>query len=355
MSMSTEMMRRDPRVGALQAWLQSPAMIQQIRQALRTKVDPLTICRIAMTTAMRTPKLLDCTAQSFAGAIITACQMGLEPDNVTGLAYLVPYGNTVTLIPGYQGLIKLAYQSGKISLFEAHNVYSCEDYDVDYGASPPVRHKPSPPSTRGEYVASYAKVTMKDGAVYYEWMWAEEVAAIRDRSPAKGSGPWVTDTGQMRRKTVAKRACKYIPSSPTLQRAVALDDQADAKLDQSFIDLDIADAPGADDDGKSRTTKLGEAVKGEIDKATPKKAAPKKRPADKTPAKPVSEPEGEKGPDVPKTEEEVTTLRKQLKASILGMGEAERGPWLKMAGLSSLTDLDGMDGASLRSISEALP
>jgi recombination protein RecT len=60
----------------------------------------------------------------------------------------------------------------------------------------------------------------------------DQILAIRDRSSSKTKegkivGPWATDQDEMWRKTVVRRASKYMPLSTEAQRAVMADNQAE--------------------------------------------------------------------------------------------------------------------------------
>lgn len=80
---------------------------------------------------------------------------------------------------------------------------------------------------------AYAVAEFKDGGVHVEVMTRQQIEAIRDRSQnvqnAKRYGkqtPWDTDTDEMWRKTALRRICKFLPKSPELAMAIALDDAA---------------------------------------------------------------------------------------------------------------------------------
>lgn len=51
----------------------------------------------------------------------------------------------------------------------------------------------------------------------------DEIEAIRKRSKASSSGPWKTDWDEMAKKTVFRRASKWIQLSPHLDRALEHD------------------------------------------------------------------------------------------------------------------------------------
>lgn len=198
------------------------------------KVDRM--LRVALNSLTRTPKLLDCNVNSLLGAIMQSSQLGLEPDGLLGHAYLVPYKGNVTLIPGYKGLLRLARNSGQISTIQAHEVYKADTFTFHYGLEPVLEHIPSPDAefAADQIVAFYAIARFKDGGYQFDVMWRKQVDAIRGRSMASNSGPWVTDYAEMGKKTVLRRLCKMLPLSAELERAVTLDEQADSGIKQDF-------------------------------------------------------------------------------------------------------------------------
>lgn len=232
-------------------------MKPQIARALPKHMDPDRMARLALTALKQTPALARCTPESFLGALMTASQLGLEPGPL-GEAYLVPYGNTVTFIPGYRGLVKLAWQSGHLRNIDAHVVHEGDDFDYEYGLAPFLRHKP----TRGEAGPAtevYAVATLLNGGSAFVVMSLPQVEAIRKRSRASGNGPWVTDWEAMAKKTAIKQLIRFLPLSVEMQRvnqAAALDEtvrstpaQITAPIEEAeptWIDADDTDeAPDA--------------------------------------------------------------------------------------------------------------
>lgn len=94
---------------------------KQLEMAIPKHMTVDRLLRVAMTSIQRTPKLLDCTPQSLLACVMTCAQLGLEPDQFLGQAYLVPFKDTeknitvCTLIPGYRGYIALARRSGEVA------------------------------------------------------------------------------------------------------------------------------------------------------------------------------------------------------------------------------------------------
>ncbi len=200
-------------------------MKPQLARALPKHMDPDRLARIALTTLRQTPALTRCNPQSFLGALMTSAQLGLEPGPL-GEAYLVPYGDNVTFIPGYRGLIKLAWQSGQLKSIAAHTVHERDEFEYEYGLEPVLRHKPSL-TDRGDVIAVYAAAVFKDGGSAFVVMSRQDVEAIRSRSRASNNGPWKTDWDAMARKTAIRQLIRWLPLSSELHNlatAAALDE-----------------------------------------------------------------------------------------------------------------------------------
>lgn len=196
----------------------------EIGRALPKHMDPDRLARIAITVIKQTPALANCEPISLVGALMTASQLGLEPGPL-GEAYLVPFGRQVTFIPGYRGLIKLAWQSGQLETIAAHVVYEHDEFDYQFGLDATLVHRPAR-GERGKPTDVYAVVKFKGGGHAFEVMSVTDVEKIRARSKASKSGPWVTDWDAMAKKTVVKQLMKFVPLSPELHAvatAAALD------------------------------------------------------------------------------------------------------------------------------------
>ncbi len=254
----------EEKVNTFRELLERPAVQQQIAHSRRVAIDPATTTRMIMTTIQLDPKLLDCTPQSVLAAGITATQLGLVPDNTSGLAYLVPFKGKCVLIPGYRGFVQLMWRSGKINGLVVVNVYENEESLYDPSADKQVIHRPLAPSKRGAHVATWACVKLIEGGAVYEWMWAEEIEAIRKSAPGGNSKAWRESPSEMWRKTVIRRLFKWVPSSPEIQRAITLGDQADAGIPQN---LDIVDVPAAASEPTGPPASLADHVEQEPAKA----------------------------------------------------------------------------------------
>ena len=244
--------------------------MKALTAALPAHMKPERLARIVLTTVQKNPKLLDCTRESFIGCVLSCAALGLEPDGLLGQAYLVPFrdhGKVIcTLIPGYKGLLKLAYQSGEIATIDAHEVRIGDNFDFDYGTKPFLKHEPAqaPIVTDDKGIKSinrnwrpgaithfYAVAIMRDGTTQFRVMATWEVDEIRDGSQGyqyavknNADNPWITDYAEMGKKTVIRAICKLLPASvekQQLQRAVSIDERADRGLPQE-LDL-VTDIP----------------------------------------------------------------------------------------------------------------
>lgn len=233
----------------------------QLAMALPRHITAAKMMRVVMTTVQRTPALLDCTDATILGAVLQCSQMGLSPDPLMGESYLVPFVNRkkgiteCTLIVGYRGMIKLARQTGQISTIYAEAVYDGDEFVYEMGLEPILKHVPSEAEEREKQRLThvYAVARFKDGGAQFVVLPVSKVNAIRERSRAAGSGPWVTDYEAMAKKTAVKQLAKWLPQSSELATAVGLDDRADASVSQDLGDFIETTAEPVNDNDPPKT------------------------------------------------------------------------------------------------------
>src|SRR5574343_362864 len=86
-------------------------MKPQIEAALPKHMNADRVARIAMTVYRSNPAFQKCDPMSFIASLMTATQLGLEV-GILGQAYLIPYKDQVTFVPGWQGLVDLVSRAG---------------------------------------------------------------------------------------------------------------------------------------------------------------------------------------------------------------------------------------------------
>ena len=238
-------------------------MKPEIERALPKGLDADRIARLALTVVRQTPDLARSTQESFAGALLTAAALGLEP-GVNGEAYLVPYeikrgplaGKVeCQLIIGYQGMAKLFWQHPMAAYLDAQAVYDRDEFDYEYGLDPHLRHKPAL-GDRGQVVAYYAVAKLTTGASSFVVLSPDQVKALRSgRVGPKGD---IKDPERwMERKTVLRQLVKLLPRSTQMNHALVADERTGTELSASRVPEAITTGAPAHD------PETGEVIEGE--------------------------------------------------------------------------------------------
>lgn len=251
----------------MQAYIK--AMEPAIKKALPSVITPERFTRMVLSALSSTPKLAECSPQSFLAAMMTAAQLGVEPNTALGQAYLLPYRNhgqmECQFQLGYKGLIDLAYRSGEVSVIQAHTVYENDVFEYELGMDPKLRHVPAK-ADRGEAVAYYAMFKTKDGGYGFEVMSVDDVqrhAQRYSKSYGSGTSPWRSNFDEMAKKTVLKRALKYAPLKSDFVRGVAQDETIKAELSDEMYavpDETVFEAEGEEVDSTAVDTETGEVI-----------------------------------------------------------------------------------------------
>lgn len=189
--------------------------------------------QITVSAINKDPKLAECDVPTLLSCVMKCSALGLEPSAVDGLgrAYILPFYNSkarkmeATFILGYKGMIDLARRSGEIASIASRAVYEGDEFDYEFGLNERCRHIPHAiDRTPDKLTHVYMVAKFKDGGYYMDVMTKAEVDAIRKRSKAGSSGPWVTDYEAMAKKTVVRRAFPYLPVSIEAQGAASADE-----------------------------------------------------------------------------------------------------------------------------------
>lgn len=210
---------------------------REVRAALKAREDQLLallggsiplerFLTVALHAVNSNRDLLRCTPLSIVEAIREAAALRLEPTGLLGDAYIVRYGDTARLMPGYRGLLKLARRSGEVVQIDAHVVYAGDEFAIEQGSEPRIRHIPTL-GDRGGYLGAYAFARMTSGELITEWMNYADIEQIRRSSRAGGDGPWVAWWAEMARKSVLRRLMKRLPLATEADEALRLEAEAE--------------------------------------------------------------------------------------------------------------------------------
>ena len=216
---------------------------KQFATALPKHVNSERFVRIAITTIRQNPKLAKCSQESLLGALMVSAQLGLEP-GVLGQCYLIPFENkkagTVEcqFQIGYKGLIELLRRSGQLSDIYSYTVYENDDFNIEYGLSRTLTHKPNF-DERGEIKGFYAVAILKDGAKAFEYMTKDEVTHHEEKY-RKGSyknDVWNKNFEEMAQKTVVKKLLKWLPVSVEFLEMAAKDEKSFKVVDDKSTEV----------------------------------------------------------------------------------------------------------------------
>ena len=216
---------------------------KQFNNALPQHINTDRFVRIAITTIRLNPKLAKCNPESLIGALMVSAQLGLEPGTL-GQCYLIPFENkkagTVEcqFQIGYKGLIELLRRSGQLSDIYSYTVYENDDFNIEYGLSRTLVHKPNF-TDRGEIKGFYAVAILKDGAKAFEYMTKDEVVKHEEKY-RKGSyknDVWNKNFEEMAQKTVVKKLLKWLPVSVEFLEMAAKDEKSFKVIDDKSTEV----------------------------------------------------------------------------------------------------------------------
>ena len=241
--MTNKIVKQDTGSKTIKAYVKS--MESGIKAALPSVMTPERFTRMVLTALSSTPELNDCTPQSFLGAMMSAAQLGLEPNTPLGQAYLIPYWNTkkgtreAQFQIGYKGLIDLAYRSGEVELVQAQCVYANDSFECRFGLEPKLEHIPAD-GERGELVKVYALFKTKSGGFGFEVMSVEDIkehARKYSQSYSKSYSPWKTNFEEMAKKTVLKKCLKYAPLKSDFARGITADETIKTEISDDMYSI----------------------------------------------------------------------------------------------------------------------
>lgn len=234
----TAEMAAAPEKKSMQALIKT--MEPEIKKALPAAITPERFTRMVLSAISTNPALADCTPKSFLGAMMSAAQLGLEPNTPLGQAYILPYRNHGTLEAqfqlGYKGMMDLAYRSGDVDVIQAHVVYKNDQFDYELGLEPKLKHVPAQ-KDRGEPIFVYAVFRTKSGGYGFEVMSMEDVrnhAQKYSKSYGSSFSPWKTNFEEMAKKTVLKACLKYAPMKSDFVKGIVQDSTIKTEISEDM-------------------------------------------------------------------------------------------------------------------------
>lgn len=229
-------------------------MEPQFKAALPPHIKPERFIRTVMTAIQTNATLVTADKASLLAACMRSAQEGLMPDGREAaiVTYQLKSGIVqAQLIPMVSGIMKKVRNSGDISTWSVNVVKENDYFIYELGDDERIIHRPTL-KDRGETVAVYSIVTMKNGEKSREIMSVEEVSSIKSRSRSKNNGPWVTDFDEMAKKTVIRRHSKRLPMSTDLDDFIRQDD--------NIFDVDSSEKDVPKVESKKSSPRLSSAI-----------------------------------------------------------------------------------------------
>jgi recombination protein RecT len=214
------------------------SMRPQVERVLADAKAADRLARIATTAARANPRLTECTPLSWAGALLTAATLGLEPNTPTQECYIVPYKNRKTgdmeaqLQVGYQGYTKLFWQHPLAEDIYAEAVYPEDEFAYVKGTAPFITHVPHPEERAADSKPThyYAVAWLVGrGRPSFVVLTADEVRVLRQGKEGP-SGDIDDPMRWMERKTAIRQLVKLLPKSSKLAHAAQADEQSGVDL-----------------------------------------------------------------------------------------------------------------------------
>lgn len=168
---------------------------EKIRAVAGAAMSPARVMQLATLCCYQTPRLLQCDQASFLASVIQSCSLGIDLSPSSGEGYLIPRRNKHTgtmqacFQIGYQGLVKLACESGKVNFVHAHVVHAHDDFEwaweSDRMSELQYIHRLPRNGVRGHIVYVYAVAKLATGDLLGECLTVEDVEHVRDCSGAR--------------------------------------------------------------------------------------------------------------------------------------------------------------------------
>jgi recombination protein RecT len=234
-----------------------------IAMAAASHVKPSAIIRVTQGALRRDDKLLAAAIanpQSLLYALLDCARLGHEPD--TDDYYLVPFGQEVTGIEGYKGIIERMFRAGGVTSVVAQVVRKTDRYAPRGENTPPLHEYDDFASAdeRGPMRGAYAYAIFTSGHCS-QVIRMGRAEIMEHKAASRGSGrsdsPWQQWEPAMWKKTVLRGLEPYVPTSNEFRTAPAPGRHADpyvitdqkaadvlgVSLDAEIVDAEIVDDP----------------------------------------------------------------------------------------------------------------
>lgn len=161
-----------------------------------------------------------CTPVSMLNCMMVCAKYGILPDGRN--AYLIPYGTECTLQFDYKGLVHVVHRDGLVKKVHCETV--CANDKFVWKNNQVELHEISLP--RGQMLGVYCDLTLANGEHKYELMDLDDIETVKScsRGSSNPTSPWNKFYKEMAKKSVFRRATKWLKLSPDVMDAIKADD-----------------------------------------------------------------------------------------------------------------------------------
>ena len=167
------------------------------------------------------PDLLTVDRASLMTAVADLADLGLSVNKQMREADILVVGGKAQMRPRYEGVAKLALQSGEVIDIYAHEVYENDHFEYRLGLNKDVDHVPAEGDRGPLKQIAYCAWTSKHGIKGFEVIHSDRIDRARKASKSyqawekdkSKTSPWITDEAQMIRKTAIHAASHFMPKS----------------------------------------------------------------------------------------------------------------------------------------------
>jgi recombination protein RecT len=219
-----------------------------------TGIDEATFIAQIANACRAVPELWTCDPDTVLGAALKCAQLGLAPNDVRNLAWILPYGGKAQFQLGYGGVMELARRAVPGLRFDGRAVYPNDEFDLDYGKAEPLTHRPAvvrQMDRGGDAYAWYVRATFPDGTIQIHALDRDGVEYHRKFSKQPNGKMWKDSYDAAALKSVVNDMKRWLPSSAQLVQAFNVD-----------ADDEPVEATYGPPEGVDQTT--GEVLQGEL-------------------------------------------------------------------------------------------
>lgn len=195
-------------------------------------MSPAKFTQIVITEVKKNQKMQEAfmrNPQSLFASIFHCAELGLNPSELIGDFYFIPFKGGIKPILGYKGLVTLILRSGEIKKISCELVYEGDEFEYELGLEPKLSHIPNWDAERTTEKIRwvYAVAKTKDDDYIFKVMSRKEIMDIAKMGDITNSlyfNEKKDPQNWMAKKVVIKQLSKLLPKDYYGQRAISFDD-----------------------------------------------------------------------------------------------------------------------------------